>query len=239
MEDIESRLKGHRLTKMNYFEHQNIHDLDIIKAIVQNRIGSAKKISNTRFQEIFSQYDAFIQDLISRAKNSDEDMVFYSIALFTLEWHYPIELFYYISCMMEEADIQEINRSNLILLCGNVTIESLYSGRVSTQSRMVKERLLFAELLFSQETPLLVKEELVSMVKEIIALADQFQYKESRYCNDEMKYIDWFRTESTVADWASFFRYYDIFSIWEKKEWTLKRIRNMRSLFQLTTQEKI
>ena len=82
MDDIESRLKGHRLTEMNYFEHQNIHDLDIIKAIVQNRIGSTKKISNTRFREIFSQYDAFIQDLIARSKNSDEDMVFYSIALF-------------------------------------------------------------------------------------------------------------------------------------------------------------
>lgn len=237
MDDIESKLKGYRFTEMNYFEHQNIHDLDIIKAIYLNRIGSAKKISNARFQEIFDQYDAFVKDIMTKSKTNNKDMVFYSIAFFTLEWHYPIELFYYIACVMEESGIQEIDKSNLVLLCGNVEIESMYSGWVATQSRMVKERLRFADLLFRKETPLLVKEELISMIKEIIALV--VYYKESLYSEGEMKYIDWFRIESSVSDWASFFRYYDVFSIWKKKEWTPKRIQNMRKLFQLTSLEKL
>ncbi len=237
MDDIESKLKGHRLTEMDYFEQQNIHDLDIIKAIVQNRIGSAKKISNVRFQEIFAQYDAFIEDINAKSKYSDKDMVFFSIALFTLEWHYPIELFYNIACIMEEDDIQEINQSDLVLLSGNVEVESMYYGWVSTQSRMIKERLFISDLLFNRETPLVVKDGLLSLIKEIIALA--VHYKESLHSKGEMKYIDWFRTESSISDWASFFRYYDVFSIWKKKEWTPKRIQNMRKLFQLTSLEKL
>lgn len=237
MNGIESKLKGYRLTEMNYFEHQNIHDLEIIKAIVQNRIGYAKKISNIRFIEIFDQYDKFLEDIIAKSKNSDKEMVFYSIALFTLEWHYPIELLYRIACIMEETDIQEVNKSDLVLLCGNVMIESMYSGWVTTQSRMVKERLILADSLFRKGMPDSEKEELKSLIKELIVLV--VHYKESLYCKGNMKYIDWFRTESNVSDWASFFRFYNLCSIWEKKEWTPKRIQNMRKLFYQISLEKL
>ncbi len=237
MDGIDKKLKGHRLTEMNYFEHQNIHNLDIIKAIVENRISDSKKISNTRFQDIFSQYDDFVEDMIRKSKNSDFDMVFYSIAFFTFEWHYPVDLFYYISRIMEENDIDEVNQSDLNLLCGNVEIESMFTGWVSTQSRMIRERLCFAAGLFDKEAPSHVKEELRTLIKELIVLG--VQYKETVYCDDGTMYKDWFRTESSLPDWASFFRYYDIFSIWEKKEWTPKRIQNMRKLFTATTLKKL
>lgn len=237
MDDIGKKIKGHRLTEMNYFEHQNIHDLDLIKAIVENRIGYAKKVSNSRFQDIFSQYDAFIEDMIINSKNSDSEMVFYSLAYFTLEWHYPIELFYLIARIMEENDIDEVNQSDLILLCGNVKIESMFTGWASTQSRMIRERMFLAEVLFDKETPSHVKEELRNLIKELIVLG--VQYKETVYCDDGTMYKDWFRTESSVPDWASFFRYYDIFSIWERKEWTPKRTQNMRKLFTATSLRKL
>lgn len=236
MDDIKSKLNGYRFTEMNYFEHQNIHDLEFIKAIVLHRISSVKKIPNDRFQEIFNQYDLFIKDIIAKSQKNDQDMVFYSLAFFTLEWHYPIEFFYHLACLMEETDMQEINQSDLALLCGNVKIESRFGVWVSTQSRMVVERLAFADALFNREIPSFEKDEFVSLIKETIVLATL--YKEIPSCNDEIKYIDWFRKESNICDWASFFRFYDVFSIWEKKEWTPKRIQNMRKLFQLTTTEK-
>ena len=130
MDAIGKKIKGHRLTEMNYFEHQNIHDLEYIKAIVENRIGYAKKVSNTRFQDIISQYDDFIEDIIKKSNNSDSEMVFYSIVFFTLEWHYPVELFYNIARIMEENELDEVNQSDLILLCGNVDIESMFTGWV-------------------------------------------------------------------------------------------------------------
>ena len=236
MDNIEKRLKGYQLTEMNYFEHQNIHDLELIKAIVEKRIGYSKKISNKRFQDMFEQYDSFIEDMQNRTKNNDKDMVFYSIALFTFEWHYPVELFYYIACLMEEHNIGEINKSDLILLCGEVEIESQFGGWYRTTSRMVKERFLFLDFLFGKEKIQYMKDELRNLIKEYIVLG--VKYKEGLECNDGGKYIDWFRKESDISDWASFFRYYDIFSIWRKKEWTPKRIQNMRKLFVMTCVEK-
>ncbi len=237
MDNIGKKLQGYKLTEMNYFELQNIHDLELVKAIVQNRIGSSKKISNKRFQDIFAQYDSFVEGLREKTKKSDKDMVFYSIALFTLEWHYPIETFYYIAQIMEKNGIDEVSQSDLILLCGNIGVESRFGGWYQTQSRMVKERFCFLDALFSNNVNPVRKEAARGVLKELLVLG--VQYKEELYCMDGRKYREWFRSESNLADWASFFRFYDIFSIWQKKEWTPKRIQNMRKLLDVATTDKI
>ena len=167
MKTMAQKLQGYRITEMNYFEHQNIHDLEIIKAIVEKRIVSAKKISNKRFIEMFEQYDRFIEHLIERSRKSDEDMIFASLALFTLEWHYPIEMLYLVACQMENTRLYELDQSTLGLLCGNVKIESQFGGTVQTESRMVKERLFFLQYLFFAETDSFRKQALVDLIKEI------------------------------------------------------------------------
>ena len=236
MDTIEQKLNGYSFTEMNYFEHQNIHDLEIIKAIVEKRIGSSKKISNQRFEEMFEQYDEMVQGLIDRSCESDNDMVFSSLALFTIEWHYSIEMLYYIACLMEERNIQNIDQSTLILLCGEVYVESQFGGAVTTESRMVKERLLILDYLFNCETDSYSKTAMIDLIKEIIVLG--VHYKECFGTEDGELYKEWFRKQSTMTDWASFFRYYDLFAIWQKKEWTRKRIQNMRKLLDLVTRPK-
>ena len=233
MAHIGNRLMGYPITEMNYFEQQNIHDLEIIKAIVKKRIVSSKKVSNTRFQEMFEQYDGFVKSLIERSKLSDKDMVFASLALFTFEWHYPIEMFYYLACLMEEERIDTVDQKSLILLCGHVKIESSFGGWFSTESRMIKERLLVLPLLFGKDTDENSRENLKDLIKEILVLV--VQYKEMIKINEDGLYKDWFRKVSSMADWASFFRYYDIFSIWQKKDWTLKRIQKMRYLLDISS----
>lgn len=237
MRDIKRKLQGYRLTEMNFFEIQKVYDLELIKSIVENRISSSKKIPVPRFKDIFREYDDFMQELTARATKSDMDMVFSSIAFFTFQWHYPIETFYYIACLMEKNDIKEVNASDAVLLCGNIEVESIFYGWVSVQSRMVKERIIFLDYLFDEDRNPFDKEELVQTIKELVALATDYKY--SKTCIDGRKYIDWFRTESSMEDWASFFRRYDIFALWKQKEWTPKRIQNMRKLFEITTMEKL
>ena len=217
---------------MNYYEHQNIHDIEIIKAIVEKRICSSKKVSNARFKEMFEQYDKMIEDLIVRSAESNHDMVFSSLALFTIEWHYSIETLYHIACFMEKEQIDEVDQKMLVLLCGNVYIESLFGESVETDSRMVKERRFVVDYLFSKRTDWCSKETMTDLIKEIIVLC--VHYKEIVETEEGELYKEWFRKESTEEDWASFFRYYDLFSIWQKKEWTNKRIQNMRRLIDMT-----
>lgn len=232
MDSIEKKLKGYHFTEMNYYEHQNIHDIEIIKAIVEKRICSSKKVSNARFKEMFEQYDKMIEDLIVRSAESNHDMVFSSLALFTIEWHYSIETLYHIACFMEKEQIDEVDQKMLVLLCGNVYIESLFGESVETDSRMVKERRFVVDYLFSKRTDWCSKETMTDLIKEIIVLC--VHYKEIVETEEGELYKEWFRKESTEEDWASFFRYYDLFSIWQKKEWTNKRIQNMRRLIDMT-----
>ncbi len=237
MDTIGKKLRGHRLTEMNYYEHQNVHDLEIIKSIVERRIVSSKKVSNEHFREMFEQYDSVVEMLVERSKVSDEDMIFASLALFTLEWHYPIETFYCLSCLMEKEGIDTIDRETLILICGLVKIESRFGGWYATDSRMVKERLLILPYLFGKDTNPLGRETMKDLVKEILVLG--IQYKELMRIDDDNTYKEWFRKESSMEDRASFLRSYDIFAIWQKKEWTRKRIQNMRYLFDLTLAQKL
>ena len=236
MDTMSKKLEGYRFTEMNYFEHQNIHNLEIIKAIVEKRIGSSKKVPNQRFIEMFEQYDKMIEGLVERSRKSDQDMVFFSLALFTIEWHFAIETLYYLSCLMEEKNITDIDQHMLVLICGGVGIESQFGGSVTTDSRMVKERLFVLDYLFNNETDSYSKAVMVDLIKEIIVLG--VHYKECISTDEGDLYKEWFRKESTITDWASFFRYYDLFAIWQKKEWTRKRIQNMRKLLDLIIRPK-
>ena len=236
MDSVSKKREGYRFTEMNYFEHQNIYNLEIIKAIVEKRIGSSKKVSNQRFVEMFDQYDKMIESLAADSLKSNQDMVFSSLAVFTIEWHYAIEMLYYLACFMEEKNIKDIDQNTLILLCGSVYVESRFGSVVATDSRMVKERLFVLEYLFNDDTDSGLKIIMIDLIKEIISLG--VHYKESVRTNDGELYKEWFRKESTISDWASFFRYYDIFGIWQKKVWTRKRIQNMRKLLNLIIRPK-
>ena len=236
METIEQKLNGYRFTEMNYYENQNIHDLDVIKAIVEKRIGSSKKIPNSRFEEMFEQYDKVVGELMIRSCKSDHDMVFASLALFTIEWKFAIETLYHVACLMEEKKLKDINQKTLVLLIGSVWIESQFGGSVATASRMVKERQYVLDYLFDDKTDWYSKEVMIDLIKEILVVG--VFYREKSETNEGEPYKEWFRKESTEADWASFFRYYDIFAIWKKKEWTRRRIQNMRKLLDLAIRPK-
>ena len=232
MSTIEQKLKGRRLTYMNFFEQQNIHDLELIKAIVEKRIVSSKKVSNARFREMFEQYDNMVEKLIKLSEKSDEDMFFASLAFFTFEWIYPMETYYYIACMMEQKEIPNIDRKVLLLLCSNVSIESRFGGWVDTESRMVKERFFFLDFLLDEDINPADKWVMIDMIKEILVLCAN--YTECVRTVDGGLYKDWFQEQSVVEDWASFFRWYRIFDLWKRKEWTNTRIRNMRKLIEMT-----
>ena len=196
---------------------------------MERRIVSVKKISNTTFEEIFQEYDDFVEELIKRSEKSDEDLVFSSIAMFTLEWKYPIEFFYLMSKLMEEHGIESIDTDMIAMLCTRVCIESQFGGSVTMDSRMVKERQLFLFTLINKDVDFYDKISLSNLIREIIVMVTQ--YKEISTTKEGELYKDWFKNQSSIEDWASFFRNYDIFSIWERKEWSKKRIKYMRGLF--------
>ena len=239
MSIMKNRMEGHEITKMNFLEQNIFHDVKVLEKIVNGRITDSDSVSGKDFIRDFKEYDDKVKELMENSKKSDEDMVFYSLAFFTLEWHFGIETFYKLACMMEEDNVQEIDFNRLIMLCSRISIESRFGGWVHTDSRMARERILLLPYLYLNGDKDIMpsideaeeKEEVFDKFREIIVLVEY--YKSVYECKSGGLYKEWFKKESNMQDWASFLRYYDIFMIWEEKEWpNLKRIKNMRKIFK-------
>ena len=90
VETMRGKLQGHNITPMQYFELNTLADHPLLKAIVNKRICDVKKISNATFLEYMQDYDKLVSLLLKKLDGSDEDVIFGTIALFTLEWKYNV-----------------------------------------------------------------------------------------------------------------------------------------------------
>lgn len=68
------------------------------------------------------EYQKFIDGLIGMLDGDDEDVIFATIALFTLEWKYQVELFYQCAVEAEKHKTKEIPIERIGLLCAELPI---------------------------------------------------------------------------------------------------------------------
>ena len=228
MSDMEKRIEGYELTEMEVFEHTNIIELQIIKAIVEDRISSSKKISNDRFVEMFQEYDAWVERLIQRSKQSDEDMMFASMAFFTLEWKYDIELIYLIAEYMEKEGLEEVDFLSFWALGLMMNFDSRLGNSVVVDNRMIKERQVLVSDFFGGDSGEI--EWYRTKYVEILGIVCIFLNMDST--EENLSYMDWFRVNTSMKDWASFMRDYDVFTAWHPKVWTNRKIKNARKLLR-------
>lgn len=220
---IADKLDGYKLSEMNFFEITNIGELDLIKAIIHHRVSSAKKIPNSRFIDISNQYDKFVLSWKEQSKDSDEKMVFNSLAYYTIEWKYQFNFLYHCLKEMEAAGMKQESEviSKVGMLFGYRQYMSILGFQVTTDSRMVGYREgIIANFLKSSE--------IEYQYCEMLALVTTF--KEKAEING-LPIKEWFIHNTDISDWASFFRDYNIFkSVDFKKDWSGKHIRCMRKL---------
>ena len=151
------------------------------------------------------------------------------MAFFTIDWKYGFEFAYLLAKKMEQLEVKEVDKNFFSILCARMTIQSFLGCEVEIDSRMIKPRqnmidvLVPADLKWSDEiefdqrcyAELLV---IMAQLNNGIKLANGNTLREQ------------FAKETTMEDWASFFKEYDIFAAWNKKELSSIRIRNMRKI---------
>ena len=54
------------------------------------------------------KYDKLVEKLVAKLDGDDEDVIFATLALFTLEWKYNVELFYNCAVEAEKNNIKEV-----------------------------------------------------------------------------------------------------------------------------------
>ena len=232
MDTIANRKEGYELTEMDFFEANTIHDLELVKAIAENRIYSSKKTSNDRFTDLFNNYDEWVQDLIVRSKNSDEDLVFSSIAFFTFEWKYAIEYYYRLATYLIDNDIETVDFYSTWLFTGTFNFDSMLGITVGSDSRLVKNRIELIPVFFDKTNSHTMTEFLKRKYIEILTIQALMC---NMPCSEGGKYIDWFCENTTMTDLASFFRAYDVFRIWQPKSFDNKLIKRLRYVFEVSS----
>lgn len=224
MRDISNKIDGYQLTEMNFLEITNIGELELIKAIINHRLPSAKKTPNDRFIEIAKQYDKFVLSLMEQRQDSDKKMVFNSLAYFTIEWKYAFNFLYQCASEMKTAKIADTSEfiSKISMLFGYRQFISVLGTQVTTNSRMTGYREdLISDFLTSPD----MEYQYCEMLSLVTAFTEHLEI-------NGIPIKNWFVQNTDIHDWASFFRDYDVFKYADlNKDWSRKQIRSVRQFY--------
>lgn len=237
MSDMQRKTAGYQFNDFQYWEIKNVHDMRLVSAIADDKIVS-KNFSKQRFIDYANEYDGVVQAMKKKSEAGPEDMVFSSLAVFTLAWKYAFDFYYNIAVEMDRRGIKYIEdverRSSLF--CGRVGLISCLppkytGGIIHTDSRMVliREKYVSAFVDFSEMDEIRYREALVTVSSMLLYMT----YK-------GINIRKWFVENTTVEDWASVMEEDNVFQIFvDNKDWTNKRIRYVKEIYTaLRTQGK-
>jgi len=230
---MEGRLEGHKMTEIQYYEMEALSRHPLLKAIVSKRICDVKKISNTTFCDYMDEYDQWVESIALMLDGDDDDVLFATVELFTLEWKYCIELFYRCAVEAEKYNITEPDLMQMVAVCADVTFPQPLNPEYtySTHSRFIPYRNELVPYMFNGYNWDEINEKLYEylVAKEFILVTPY----EGRTIIDE------FCEGSTKAEWAAFIREnFSLKDAFSKKEWTNKRIRYVRKLYEIMTKNQ-
>lgn len=231
---MKGKIDGHKLTEIQYFELNTIADHPLLKAIISKRICDVKKISNDTFIDYMNDYDNLINKLVEMLDGDDEDVIFATIALFTLEWKYHVEFFYACSIEAEKANKKDIPKERIAALCADVSmpVPPDFTMMLHTESRFVLHRMDLVDSVYNATDN--DWEEIKNKLWHYFVA----QYYIEREIIHKWSMPEYFYTHIPRSKWADFFReHYDLRKIYVQKEWTNKRIRYVRNIIKIFVRE--
>lgn len=231
-----NRYPEYQLSEFAYWELRNIHDMGLVKAIVERRIGSSKKVTVDHFLEMTKQYDDVIKSYKEKFLKTPEDTVFSSMVLFTLQCRYSLDFYYQISKEMEENGVKEIpnQHDRLMTMSGaykcisslpNIMPEFAHDSDRIIEYPPIIQRIRFVNELISKQTD----ELLLARMIEFNVLANAVQ---SHIYLNGLPMRTWFLKNTTIDDWASVFETYNVFRTFvSEKDWTEANIQAVRKMY--------
>ena len=237
MNDIEDRLIGHKINAFQFWEINNVHDMQLVKAIVERRI-SKKNFSNDMFIDCACEYDNTLIKFSKDWNNDDEKTLLHFLTMFTLEWKYSFDFFYELANEMVKCNVTKIPdmERRIVAFCGNPAINSLLlqidprivGGTIHMDSRMLVSRRKYVHDIVSSPKEEFEKD-LTRFLESLVVVASMLKNMTYRY----IPIREWFIQNSVPDDWANVFRYYDVNKAFvSDKDWTdKKKIRYVKDMY--------
>jgi len=235
--DMKSKLAGYKPNAFQFWEINNLHDMQIVKAIVDRRI-SKKNFSTAKFIDYATEYDKFFIKQKAQWYSDNGDAPFNFMALFTLEWKYSFEFYYAIASEMilnNVTTIPDIKR-RLSAFSASISITSrllekhphIVGGIIYKDSRMLVQRKKYIQDIITAPKEQF-EDELNRFIEAQVVVASLLTHM--TYKNENIR--SWFIANTDENDWLSVFRKYDVFQAFtSNKDWTDKRkIRYIKGFY--------
>lgn len=237
MSNIKDRLAGYSINSFQFWEINNVHDMQLVKAIVERRI-SEKNFNKKKFRGYAAEYDKTILQFSNDWNGSKENVLIDFLVMFTLEWKYSFDFFYELANEMVRCNVSEIPdmKRRIATFCRGGAINSLLlqseprlvGGTIHMDSRMlVSRRKYIHDIVTVPENEF--ETDLTRFVECLVVVANMLTQMTYR----KIPIREWFIQNSTPDDWANVFRDYDIFQAFVPiKDWTdTKKIRYVKEMY--------
>ena len=231
-DDDDLRMRDSRW--MSYAQHYRSLQYERVKESLNVEIKELLP-PNVEFIKGMEEYDKLVADLIGLLDGDDEDVIFATIALFTLEWKYNIELYYNCAVKADKHKIKDVPVHKLAVLCAVLSMpvpfdfdQYLRPTMLHTESRFVLHRLDLVPYLYSKSDK--AWEEVNDKLWHYFIA----KYHITQEIIHKWSMAEFFATHIPREKWAEFFReHYDLRKMYKRKIWTNKRIRYVRKLIDV------
>ena len=237
------RYPEYEFSAFQYWEGRNIHDMGLVKAIIERRISSSKKVSVDRFLELAKEYDNTVNAQKDKFGISAEDTVFSSLQFFTLQTAYSFDYLYELSDQMEKLNIAEFPdmRNRIMAVAGSYKCDSILPNinpnATKDEDRMMKYPLILQRRRFIQH---IVSDPEDGPISQILGatieagVLTNAVYSHMRISGSCLPLL--IAHETTIDDWASVFEIYNVFQTFvPDKDWTDHKIKSVRKMYDLVS----
>lgn len=237
MKDIEKRLRGYDFNEFQYWEINNVHDMLLVKAIVDRKI-SSKNFTQKTLETYADEYDTFCHKAMDNCLMDAKKIVFNFLAVFTLEWKYSFDFLYEIASEMEKCKITEISdlKRLLVTFCGVVEFSSMLSIcnpvpiNYIGESRMIVQRRRYIRDIVDRSKGKMFEAEIRKYAEGMYIVGAMI----TNMTYSKISIRDWFIENTTYEDWASVFNEYNVYQAWvSDKVWTKKKVKYIKEMYGL------
>lgn len=239
LEKKSNRFPEHSFTSFEYWEQKNIHDLALVKAIVERRLPSSNKIPREKFIAISDEYDASVNAMKENFGKDADSTVFRSLQFFTLQTIYGFDFYYELAARMQELSIKEFPEMHdrLMTVAGSYKCTSRlpdicpeFAADIDRKIvyPLILQRIRFLDQIISTEKSLSTSLLLASFIEANVL---------SNAVRSHMPYSglhlpEYIAQKTSVEDWASVFETCNVFRAFvPHKDWTNTRIKTVRRMY--------
>ena len=239
------RYPEYELSAFQYWESRNIHDMNLVKAIIERRIPSSKKVSVDRFIKFSEEYDYAVKAQKDKFGASAEETVFSSLQFFTLQTKYSFDFFYELASQMDSLNITEFPdmHDRIMTVAGSYKCKSILPNinpntaadeDCMIEYPMVSQRRRFIRQIVSDPPNGAINQFLGATI-EAGVLTNAIR---SHMHIGGIRLPLLVAQETTVDDWASVFEIFNVFQTFvPDKDWTDSKIKAVRKMYDLVSMD--